>query len=124
TFLQSLVSSKQLPIEWAAIVTKKNHSYTVEKWFNDKNKNLLLDDEQLTASTMYALTELLLSHWDHHRNDYNVLPIPYNDMILLICLNQKNSSYIIPFLTYSLQIFENGKDSYHSTKYDLQWKDS
>lgn len=124
TFLQSLVSSRQLPIEWAAIVIKKNNTYIVKKWFNNKSKDLLVNDEQLTASTMYALTELLLSHWDRYQNEYNVLPIPYNDMTLLICLDQKDSSYIVPFLTYTLQIFENGKDSYHSTKYNLQWKDS
>src|SRR5699024_11231989 len=95
----------------------------VKKWFNNKSKDLLVNDEQLTASTMYALTELLLSHWDRYQNEYNVLPIPYNDMTLLICLDQKDSSYIVPFLTYTLQIFENGKDSYHSTKYNIQWKD-
>lgn len=123
-FLRNLVASRQLPIHWAAIVLKKNDYYIVEKWFNHSDQDLLLANDHLKADTIYALSELLLEQMvEQEKKLYTVLPIPYQDVTFLICVTHEDSSRIIPFLTYALQIFENGRNMIIQTKDEHQWKD-
>ncbi|HLR62033.1 MAG TPA: response regulator transcription factor [Lentibacillus sp.] len=125
SFLKNLVSSNQLPIEWGAVVIRKNRSYVVEKWFNNMSQDLLLGNDVLKADTIYDLSELLLGQMTHqNRKYYNVLPIPHDDVTLLICIRHEDTSQIMPFITYALQMYQNGKDSYEVTKQEQQWKDS
>lgn len=125
TFLKHLVSSQQLPIEWAAVLIKKEDKFVVEKWFNNLNQDLLLGNDELKASTLYTLSEQLLSQMPkEERKNHSVLPVPYENGTLLICTDQKDASQTIPFITYALQIFQNGKDSLKITKQEQQWKDS
>ncbi|WP_167751306.1 response regulator transcription factor [Lentibacillus salicampi] len=124
-FLKNLVSSNQLPIEWTAIIIQKDQSYVLEKWFNNLSQDLLLGNDTLKADTVFALSELLLSQmpWQN-RKKYNVLPIPHDDVTLLICVDHDDTSHVMPFITYALQMFQNGKDSFEITKQEQQWKNS
>lgn len=124
-FLRNLVTSKQLPILWAAIVTKKGNNYVVEKWFNDANQDLLIDNDLLKASTIYSLSELLLQQMvESRQKQYTVLPIPYEDTTFFICVPIEESMRITPFITYALQIFENGRNLIVKTTDAYSWKDS
>ncbi|WP_164667971.1 helix-turn-helix transcriptional regulator [Virgibacillus doumboii] len=125
SFLKSLVSSNQLPIEWTAIAIKKDQSYIVEKWFNNMNQDLLLGSDALKADTIYSLSELLLNQMTEiNRKKSNVLPIPYEDSTLLVCVNHQDTSHVMPFITYALEIFRNGKDTLNVSKQEHKWKDS
>lgn len=125
TFLKNLVSSNQLPIEWTAIFIKKEQEYVVEKWFNNISQDLLLGNDLLKADTIYDLSELLLSQMtQQHKKDYNVLPIPYDDVTLLVCIHRDEASHVMPFITHALQMFQNGKNTFEVTKQEQQWKDS
>ncbi|GAB3794134.1 response regulator transcription factor [Virgibacillus kimchii] len=125
SFLKNLVFSNQLPIEWAAVVSKNNDYYMVKKWFNHLNQTSILGNDVLKADTIYALSELLLSRTsEENRRKYNVLPVPHDDFTLLFCSRQEDTSYIMPFITHALQIFQNGKDTFEVTKQEQHWKDS
>src|SRR5690625_7681067 len=54
----------------------------------------------------------------------NVLPVPYEDGTLLLCINKEDTSHIIPFISYSLQIFKNGSDALKMKRQERKWKDS
>ncbi|WP_176371328.1 response regulator transcription factor [Litchfieldia alkalitelluris] len=126
-FLRNLVTSRQLQIEWGAIVIKheKEKYYFVEKWFNHTDQDLLLENDVLKANSIFALSELMLRQMeDQDRKIYTVLPIPYQDITILICVTDDDASRVIPFVTYALQIFENGKDTLTKTKDEQHWKDS
>lgn len=125
SFLKHLVSSQQLPIEWAAILIKKDKKFIVEKWFNEKDQDLLLGNDELEADTIYSLSEMLLKQMSHDQVRHrNVLPVPYEDGTLLLCINKEDTSHIIPFITYSLQVFKNGRDALKLKRQERQWKDS
>jgi len=125
SFLKHLVSSQQLPIEWAAILIKKDHKFVVEKWFNEKDQDLLLGSDELEADTIYSLSEMLLKQMSQGESRHrNVLPVPYEDGTLLLCINKEDTSHIIPFITYSLQVFKNGRDALKMKRQERQWKDS
>ncbi|QKY68755.1 response regulator transcription factor [Lentibacillus sp. CBA3610] len=125
TFLQDLVSSNQLPIEWTAIAIKRGESFTIEKWFNHLNQDLLLGNDFLKANTIFGLSELLLRQMEqNNRKEYQVLPIPHADSTLLVCIDNKDTSHIIPFITYALQLFQDGHDMVKVARQEQEWKDS
>jgi DNA-binding CsgD family transcriptional regulator len=125
SFLQNLVSSNQLPIEWTAVVRKKNHQFIVEKWFNYLCNDLLLGYDDLMAGTIYGLSELLLDQMAYEeRRKFTVFPIPYEDITILVCVLKEDSTHVVPFISYALQVFQDGKESFTMTKQDQQWKDS
>ncbi|WP_026909325.1 response regulator transcription factor [Paucisalibacillus globulus] len=125
TFLQNLVSSNQLPIIWTAIVLKRNHQFIVEKWFNQMSQDLLHGNDDVKASTIYGLSELLLNQMSpEEKRKFAVFPVPYEDITILICVHKEDSTHVVPFVSYALQVFQNGKESFHVTKQDQQWKDS
>ncbi|GGA66483.1 response regulator transcription factor [Ornithinibacillus halotolerans] len=123
SFLQNLVTSNQLPIVWTAIAIKRNHQFLVEKWFNHLSGDLLFGDEPIKASTIYGLSELLLNQMEE-AGKYTVFPIPYEDITILICVRKEESNHVVPFVSYALQVFQNGKESFQLTKQDQEWKDS
>lgn len=125
TFLKQLVSSQQLPIEWAAILINRDDKFVVEKWFNSMEQDLLLGNDGLEADTLYNLSEELLSQMPKtEQGKHTVLPIPYDEGTLLLCTKQESVSHILPFVTYALNVFLNGKESLKMTKQENQWKDS
>lgn len=125
SFLKNLVSSNQLPIEWTAIVLKRNHQFVVEKWFNHMSQDLLLGNDDVKANTIYGLSELLINQMSQdEKRKFTVFPVPYEDVTILICVLKEDSTHVVPFISYALQIFQNGKESFHVTKQDQQWKDS
>lgn len=125
SFLKNLVSSNQLPIIWTAIVIKKSHQFVVEKWFNQLSQDLLHGNDHVRASTIYGLSELLLDQMTlEEKQNYTVFPVPYEDITILICVRKEDSTHVVPFVSYALQVFQNGKESFHMTKQDQQWKDS
>ena len=125
TFLKQLVSSKQLPIEWAAILIKQEDKFIVEKWFNSMSQDLLLGNDELKSDTIYALSELLLGQMvETEDKRRTVLPIPYENGTLLICTNQEDAPQVVPFITYALQIFLLGKETLKMKQHEQQWKDA
>lgn len=125
SFLQNLVASNQLPIIWTAIVLKRNHYFLVEKWFNHMSQDLLHGNDGVKESTIYGLSERLLNQMSpEEKRKYTVFPVPYEDITILICVQKEDSTHVVPFVSYALQVFQNGKESFHVTKQDQQWKDS
>ncbi|WP_047984432.1 response regulator transcription factor [Ornithinibacillus californiensis] len=125
TFLQNLVSSNQLPIIWTAIALKRNHQFVAEKWFNHLSQDLLHGNDHVKSNTIYGLSELLLDQMSlEEKQKYTVFPIPYEDITILICVHKEDSTHVVPFVSYALQVFQNGKESFQVTKQDQQWKDS
>lgn len=125
TFVRNLVSANQLPILWIAILHKRKNYYVVEKWFNNLSHDLLLSNEEVSANSIFSLSEILLNQMPQEdRRKVSVLPIPYEDITLLVCAEKEESGQIVPFLSYALQIFQNGRDSYKFSKQEHQWKDS
>ena len=124
-FFEDLVHSRQLPIEWLALCSNKKGVYTVDKWFNNLKQDLLLEEGEIEANTIYSLTELLLEgKFGHDNRAINVFPIPYEDKTLLICIYSEDAERIVPFVTYALQTFKIGNDMLEKTKYNHDWKDA
>lgn len=125
TFLGDLVTSQQIPIIWTAIVKKQSSTFVMEKWFNRMNQDLLLSGDQIRADTIYDLSELLLRQMEEEEKDnLTVLPVSYEDQVILICVNIKDSPRILPFITYQLQFIQKGKDASNIMQKEQMWKDS
>lgn len=123
SFLKNLVQSQQLPIEWAAIIKQNDNSFSVEKWFNNFDEDLVLEDSKLKADTIYTLSEALLRLTPiAEQKKASVLPIPYKEGTLLVCTSE-NPTYILPFISYLLQVFQKGRESLKMTKQENMWKD-
>ena len=125
-FLKFLVSSQQLPIEWAAIIQKDHEKYYyVENWFNKLNRELLIDNEKLRASSIFTLTDLLIQKTPkEQRNKQTIFPIPFEEHTLLFCTYKEETSSIIPFINFALENFKKGRDAIIKSKKDIMWKDS
>lgn len=121
-FLQHLVYSQQLPIEWVAVVVKDHHDYKIAKWF-DKEKCLLHSHYEIKAPTMYKLTEDLLSIVTHSPTK-NILTIPFEDKYLLLCTEVDGMIHITPFINHSLQLLQTGKTTLTISRKEQQWKDA
>lgn len=121
-FLEQLVHSQQLPIEWVAVIIKEDHLYKVDKWF-DKRKCLLHTQQQIEANTMYGLTEALLNHIPHSHKK-NLLTVPFEEKQLLFCTEIDGIVHITPFLNHSLQLLQSGKLTLTNSLQEHQWKDA
>src|SRR5699024_12211828 len=55
---------------------------------------------------------------------FNVLPISYHDSTLLFCINSMETSNFVPFITYSLRIFQQGQDTLALSRQEQDWRDS
>lgn len=122
-FLEQLVSSQQLPIEWAAKLERTESGFKVKKLFSKAHKSVLPATQHLQANTLFSLSESLLEQMEG-KQERKVFPIPYDDGTLLLCSRQKESSHILPFVTYALQVFRNGENALKITKQEQQWKDA
>lgn len=120
-FLQHLVYSQQLPIEWIAVTIKKDHYYTVEKWF-DQTKCLYHQQSEIKAATIFELTEALLKFTPHHHTN-DILTVPFEDKYLLICTNTNGSVNFTTFMNHALQLLQSGKSTMSVTHNEQQWKD-
>lgn len=124
-FLEQLVTSQQLPIEWVATLEKKEAGYGIQKLFSSTDQNVPLLNEDHPADSLFSLSESLLKEMSpesgHHRK---VFPLPYDGKTLLIGARQHESSYILPFVTYALQIFKKGEDALKLSTQEQQWKDA
>lgn len=121
-FLQHLVYSQQLPIEWVAVIIKKDDSYKVSKWF-DKNKCLLGTHNDIKAQSMYKLTEDLLQFVCHDQTK-NILTIPFEDKQLLLSAEVNGTVHITPFINHALQLLQSGKSTLTVSRKEQQWKDA
>lgn len=121
-FLQHLVHSQQLPIEWVAVVVKKESRYKVDKWF-DKEKCLLHTHHHIESETMYGLTEALLDYVSHSHTK-NILTVPFEDKQLLLCTEVNGTVHITPFINHSLQLLQSGKTTLTVSRQEQHWKDA
>lgn len=126
TFLEQLVFSKQLPINWVAILVKDDDDFQVKKIISKSDH--LIDDvshDQLPSGTLFTLSEALLEHipLSHEQQNQRVLPIPWNDETLLFSTNE-NEKDILPFVTFALQQFRSGVKALQYYKQELHWKDA
>ncbi|WP_102027086.1 response regulator transcription factor [Salirhabdus sp. Marseille-P4669] len=125
SFLEQLVTSKQLPIDWAAMVSKENNLYVLEKCYHHLNHPLILDSETVEAESIFDLSEKLLAQMPTDEPiQKSVLPLSYETKTLLICTTNKDTSTIISFIHYSLQLFQKSRKSIKLTKDAQLWKDS
>jgi len=121
-FLQHLVHSQQLPIEWVAVIVKEDDLYKVDKWF-DKEKCLLHTHYEIKAKTLYKLTEDLLNYVSHSHTK-NILTVPFEDKQLLLCTDVDGTVHITPFINHSLQLLQNSKTTLTISLKEQQWKDA
>lgn len=121
-FLQHLVYSQQLPIEWVAVIIKEDTIYKVDKWF-DKEKCLLHTHDEIKAKSMYKLTEDLLKIVSHNHTK-NILTVPFEDKQLLLCTDVNGTVHITPFINHSLQLLQSGKTTLTVSRKGNQWKDA
>lgn len=120
-FLKHLVCSRQIPIDWIAVVEKQGHDYSVEKWF-DKAKSLYHQQAELKAETIFELTELLLKYTSHD-SESDLLTIPFEDRYLLVCTKANRKVNFSSFMNHALQLLQNGKSTLSITQTEQQWKD-
>ncbi|HET7522444.1 MAG TPA: response regulator transcription factor [Bacillales bacterium] len=124
-FLQQLVSSQQLPVEWVALLKHDDDGIRVNKLFAKTDRYLLSADHELQADTLFSLSEALLEKTSSgDRQEQKVFPVPYDGGTLLLCSNQKEPSHILPFVTFALQVFRSGKNAVKISKQEQQWKDA
>lgn len=121
-FLQHLVRSQQMPIEWIAIIGKEDNVYKVEKWFN-KDKCLLSTQTRIKGETMYELTENLLRFVPGSKSN-NILTIPFEDKQLLISTEINGTIQVTSFVNHALQLLQSGKATLVTARQEQQWKDA
>ncbi|MFU0789782.1 response regulator transcription factor [Virgibacillus proomii] len=122
TFLEHLVTSEQLPIEWVAVVVRSDNVFYVDKWFN-RYQCLLHTHYEIAAENIFDLTEQLLRYITHSNNK-NVITIPFENMTLLLCTDKGSTGHIVPFIHHALQLFQSSKTILNITRQEQRWKDS
>ena len=124
-FLEQLVFSKQLSINWVAILVKDDEDFRVDRIIN-KSTGLLENDqnENLLTGSLFSLSEALLEQYPTpQKQKQRILPIPWNDKTLLFSTDEKDHD-ILPFITFALQQFRNGEKALQSYRQELHWKDA
>ncbi len=121
-FLQHLVYSQQMPIEWIAVIEKDGEKFKLENWFN-KDKCLLTSQITIEGETMYELTEHLLN-FVQTSNKNNILTIPYKDKQLLLSAEVNGTIQITAFINHALQLLQSGKATLAATQREQKWKDA
>src|SRR5699024_1212694 len=121
-FLQHLVHSQQMPIEWIAVVGKSDDKFKVEKWFN-KDRCLITSQTNLAGESMYDLTEKLLS-FVSISNENNILTIPFKNKQLIISTKINGAIQITAFVNHALQLLQSGKSTLTTLQNEQKWKDA
>lgn len=121
-FLQHLVHSQQMPIEWIAVVGKNDTKFRVEKWFN-KDRCLITSQTNLAGESMYDLTEKLLN-WVSISNENDILTIPFKDKQLILSTKINGAIQITAFVNHALQLLQSGKSTLIASQREQKWKDA
>src|SRR5699024_5627567 len=121
-FLQHLVQSQQLPIEWIGVIVKDTHSYELNQCFS-KEKSLLPDRLNLESDTIYVLTEKILNYVPYSHNN-KLLTIPFEDKQLLLSTYIGGPVRTTQFINYTFQLLQSGKDALQTSRQKQQWKDA
>ncbi|PWA13032.1 DNA-binding response regulator [Pueribacillus theae] len=121
TFLEQLVHSRQIKIDWVATLVKSDGGFRVMKVYSKKDLPPDFAEKEITANSLFALSELLLDLIPSESG--KTFPIPWEEKILLFC-TEETESQILPFITYTLQMFQTGERALKSTKEEQLWKDS
>ncbi|HEU5139298.1 MAG TPA: response regulator transcription factor [Bacillales bacterium] len=125
TFLDQLVSSQQLPVEWIAKLEDYGHGVQAKKIFSKTKRNWFPEKKELQADSLFALSESLLNKMPvEPGRERKIYPVPSDDGTLLLCTNQAGTSHILPFVTFALQIFRNSENALAYTRQEQQWKDA
>lgn len=112
-----------MPINWAAIIRQNDNIFAVEKWFDASDETLSFKTDEMRADSIYSLSEALirLNSKDRPKNG-SVLPIPHEGRTILIYTTE-NLAIILPFLSYSLQVFQKGRETLKISQQEIMWKD-
>src|SRR5699024_3974226 len=121
-FLQHLVHSQQLPVEWIAVVEKHDYKFKVEKWFN-KDRCLIASQTNLVGETMYDLTEKLLN-FVSVSSENDILTIPFKDKQLILSTKVNGAIQITAFVNHALQLLQSGKSTLTASQREQKWKDA
>lgn len=120
-FLQEVTDSRQLPVEWAAKVTKSKEGYQITKMIGDRRSTLL--DQKFR--TLFSISEALLERMPKDETEnQKVIPIPWEGEALLVCTKQSCASEVLPFLTFALELLTSGREALQFSHKEQQWKDS
>jgi len=124
SFLDSLVTSKQLPIQFIAMVQKAGHQFIVKKIFTKALCGMDVDKAAMKAVSIFRLSELLHHHFVPEGEPMTIVPLPHEEAHLLICLPRDDAAKITPFLMLILEMYKGGQESVKRAKKAQQWKDS
>ena len=125
TFLEQLVSSRQLPIHWVAKARKDENGFRIYKIFSKTEPHALIESPaEICADTLYMLSESLLKIMPLDEGQgKRILPIPWKDETILLCTSE-SEPHILPFITFALQQFHVGQEIDRFYKQDHLWKDA
>lgn len=121
TFLEQLVTSRQLPVLWIAKIMKTVNGYRIEKMFSQDPYDLT-GTYKLEADSLFKLSEQLLELFPSSKES-RVFPIPWGENILLFCSKEPESE-VVPFIMFTMQTFLSGENAVQTTKRQQQWMDA
>lgn len=123
-----LVLSKQLPIVTIVIIEQYESGYIVKDAFfkSKKYKNDIFHiNEQFKERSLYSVIELILDRLESYTDEqYSVIPIPFNNQIILFCINEITPFNTISFINYILKILKYEKDSLQNFTIRKHWDES
>lgn len=123
-FINHLVASHQLPIDSIIVAENINNCFVATQVYTKNPSSLSLPAEKLEADTIYDLTEFLYIYITGNKNNLSAVPIPYDHVTLIVFLPREDISKVIPFLTFTLKMYNDSQKSLLIAKQSQQWKDS
>lgn len=121
TFMEHLVHSRQLAIEWIAIVEKTDGKFYLKNWCHKNSCALIQDD--IFANSLFELTDLLLMALPQE-HEHSIMTVPYSDITLLVCTMKKDTGHVMPFVHHAVQLLESGKQTMEQAMSSQRWMDA
>lgn len=118
--LRLLTESEQLPIEWMAGVNQSDKGFSVTFIYGDYPKTTE-PTYGFEAPTLFLLIEKLLKPLKKAK-DYQIVPFPWQNSTLLICLSSHESASVLPFLGVIMHFLQNTEKQQIGWVRD--WKDA
>lgn len=124
SFLKELVQTTQLPIEWIVVTEQINNQKSIRDLYTRINVSNI-NYQKLTAKTSFELGDILLKTLNQQSAHLlSVFSIPFEKTSLLFAIDKARATDVLPFVYYSIHMFEQTKQAITNYKFNNQWKDS